>query len=415
MNAVPEAEVVILALLALASCAALVFALISLRRVRAAVVDAGDAPPPQMFSLSVPLTALLPGELPVVDGIRISASYVPGTNAAGGGDFYDAFFLDDETIAVAIGEAAGHGFGAVTTMNVVRQAIRNAFIDGASPADVLRRANRVLLRSGGSPALVTALVGIIDPATLLFRYASAGHATPLLATGEECTALARPRSDIPLGAVPHHVTSEEHVVLPVNGLLALYTDGCVTRDGDPAAGTRAFGDALVAARVLQPTKAAVAIDRAIFGERERRDDAAILTIAPERTLEHIDVRLPAESSSVALARGALRRFFAGTALDERRTHDAMIAVAEAISNTIEHAYAGRPNQTFTLRARYEGAACVVFVDDGGRWNDADTPSGRGVALMRQLSDDCSFSRGVNGTSVMLRFALAPRLLDAALT
>jgi len=415
MDALSRAEFVVLALVAFGCCAALVYTLISLRRVRASVAELSEPPPPQMFALAVPLTALLPAELPVVDGLRISASYVAGSNTAGGGDFYDAFFLDDGTLALAIGDAAGSGVTAVMAMNVVRQAIRNGFIDGARPAEVLRRANRMLLRSGAQ-SIVTAVVGILDPATLHFRYACAGHAPPILATADgEFAALTAPASDIALGIVPHHVTSELSVTLPVDGLMALYTDGCVQVDGDPEAGTQTFGEAVAEVRTLNPMKPAVTIDRAIFGNRERLDDAAIITISPEPTLEHVDVRLPAESSSTALARSALRRFFASSTLGERRTYDALVAVGEAVSNAIEHAYEGRLNQTFALRARYEDATCVVFVEDNGVWRqDAGDPRGRGVTMMRQLSDECSIDRRAKGTSVMLRFALAPRLADAAL-
>ena len=167
--------------------------------------------------------------------------------------------------------------------------------------------------------------------------------------------------------------------------------------------------------MVGPTKPAKAIDRAIFGDRERTDDATILTVVPEPSLEHLDVRLPAESASAPLARSALRRFFASTQLDERRTYDALVAVGEAVSNAIEHAYEGRPHQTFSLRARYEGVACIVIVEDGGSWRQGDgEPHGRGVSMMRRLSDECAIDRRGGGTSVMLRFALAPRLADAAL-
>jgi anti-sigma regulatory factor (Ser/Thr protein kinase) len=415
MDALSRAEFVTLALVACGCCAALVYALISVRRERTSVGEPLDPPaPPQMFSLAVPLSALLPAELPVIDGLRLSASFVPGADACGGGDFYDAFFLDDETVAVAIGDADGSGVAAAMLMNIVRQAIRGAFIDGAQPVDVLRRANRILLRSA-SPAVVTALVGIIDPATLQFRYACAGHAPPILAgAGGDFSVLPAPAANIALGIVPHHVTAEVSVALPVDGLLALYTDGCTAGDDAPAA-TQAFGEALVAARSLRPNKAAVAIDRALAGRRARSDDATILTIVPEPTLAHVDVRLPAESASAALVRCALRRFFASTPLGERRTHDALVAVDEAVSNAIEHAYGDRAHQTFAVRARYEGTACIVFVEDTGTWRDGATePIGRGIALMRALSDECAFDRSASGTSVMLRFSLAPVIADAAL-
>ena len=170
-------------------------------------------------------SVLLPASPPVVDGLRLSWSYVPATVPdAEGCDFYDAFFLDDQTVAVTIGDAAGSGLTALAVMNTVRQAIRSAMIDGARPADALRRANRVLLRSD-HPGIVTALVAVIDPATLQLRYASAGHPAPLLATSnDECAALSGDGSGIALGVVPHHVTSEHVVPIPVDALLALYTE-----------------------------------------------------------------------------------------------------------------------------------------------------------------------------------------------
>ena len=414
MDALPRAEIEIVSLVLLAFVCGAGIAYVLIRRVseRATTARAAALLPAE---LTIPIRSLLPAEMPVVDGLRLSASYVPGAEHAAGGDFYDAFFLDDDTLALAIGDASGHGASAVASMNVVRQAIRNALIDGARPSDALRRANRALLR-GDAPAVVTALVGIIDPATLAFRYACAGHAPPLLATGDgEFGALPGAGTSIPLGAVPHHVTTEHTATLPVDGLLALYTDGCVEAGDDRESGTRSFGEAVSEARVLKPNKPAVAIDRAIFGDRERSDDAAILTIAPEPTLAHVDVRLPAESSSAPLARGALRRFFAGTPLDERRTYDALLAAGEAVSNAIEHAYERRPNQSFTIHARYEGDACIVFVEDSGAWRQGDDePSGRGVTMMRRLSDDCQIERGARGTRVVLRFSLIPSIADVAL-
>ena len=148
-------------------------------------------------------------------------------------------------------------------MNTVRQALRGALIDGARPADALRRANRVLLRSE-NPGIVTAIVGIIDPATLQFRYAGAGHPPPLLANSDD-TCLTLPggtATGIALGAVPHHVTSEDVIAVPVDGLLALYTDGCLRgsrRSGrHRGAGRRAGRSTQTAGR----GKPALAIDRA---------------------------------------------------------------------------------------------------------------------------------------------------------
>jgi anti-sigma regulatory factor (Ser/Thr protein kinase) len=387
-------------------------------RSRRAIAIEPEPQAPTRPAVPVLQGALLPSDPPVVDGLRISWSYVAATQpGAGGGDFYDAFFLDDGTVAVAIGDAAGHGLTAIVTMNTVRQAIRGALIDGARPADALRRANRVLLRSE-SRGLVTAIVGIIDPATLQFRYAAAGHPAPLLAIADgTCSLLPGEGSGIALGVVPHHVTSEHVVAIPVDGVLAFYTDGCTTTDEPGAdAGTQMLSDALVEVRTLAPGKPAITIDRAIFGGRERTDDATIMTITPEAQLAHLDVRLPAELSSATLARTALRRFLLGTPLGERRSFDAVVAAGEAVANAIEHAYDRRPNQTFTLRARYENQACLIFVEDGGTWNDVVplTTRGRGIAMMRELCDTLDIDHTQNGTTVALGFQIANNVADASL-
>jgi anti-sigma regulatory factor (Ser/Thr protein kinase) len=216
--------------------------------------------------------------------------------------------------------------------------------------------------------------------------------------------------------VPHHVTSEYAQVIPVDGMLALYTDGCVNVDRDGIGGAQTLADALVETRTLAPSKPAVTIDLAIFGQRERGDDATILTITPEPTLAHLEVRLPADPASAPLARTALRRFLSATPLGERRAFDALVAAGEAIANAIEHAYDRRPNQTFVLRARYENDRCTIFVEDFGSWHDS-TPAGlrgRGIAMMHELCDACEISRTEAGTTVMLAFPVAGNIADVSL-
>lgn len=408
-----EAATVLLSLVPIAAAGAAFF---GVRALRAHHAPASELEPASRPAVPVLQGALLPSNPPIVDGLRLSWSYVAATlPGMGGGDFYDAFYLDDGTLAVAIGDADGHGLTATVTMNVVRQAIRGSLIDGARPADALRRANRVLLRSE-HPGIVTAFVGLIDPSTLQFRYASAGHPVPLLAIADEtCSPLPGEGSGIALGVVPHHVTSEHVVTLPVDAVLALYTDGCL-HAAPGSDGTSVLAEALVQARMLAPSKPAVVIDRAIFGEQERTDDATIITITPETQLAHLDVRLPAEGPSAALARTALRRYLVTTGLGERRCFDALVAAGEAVANAIEHAYDRRPNQTFVLRALCESDTCTIVVEDSGNWNEIEPVAtrGRGIAMMRELCDVLEIDRSAAGTSVALNFHISSSVVDASL-
>ena len=404
----------------LLACVAYALHVRNARNDRVAAAEGVRAAAPDDGALAATLqSALMPAMLPIMDGLILSASYAPATLAsAAGGDFYDAFVLDDGALAVVVGDAAGGGIAAALTMNVVRQALRNAFIEGARPVEALRRANRLLLRSDAS-AFVSAIVGTIDPATLQFRYACAGHPPPLLATLEgPCVTLPGMGTGIALGIVPFHVATEHVVNLPPDALLALYTDGCVEMDRDIIAGTAALGEALVEARKLGLSRPAIAIERAIVGTHTRSDDAAILTIAPTVTLTDVNLRLPADAASLGLARTAMRRFFAGTPLDDARAYEASVATGEAISNAVEHAYVGRAVQTFGLRARCDDDDSIwVTIEDYGVWPRAsDEPlRGRGLGIMHELADGCEIERDDDGTRVTLRFLPGTRLAEATLS
>jgi anti-sigma regulatory factor (Ser/Thr protein kinase) len=221
---------------------------------------------------------------------------------------------------------------------------------------------------------------------------------------------------IALGVVPHHVTSEYVVAIPVGAMLALYTDGCVTLDRDGTNGVQTLSDALVDTRKLAPSKPADTIERAIIAGRHRDDDATIVTISPEPLLAHLDVRLPAEPASAPLARTAIRRFIASTPLNERRAFDAVVAAGEAVANAIAHAYGRRPNQSFVVRARYENQRCTILVEDTGSWTDglASPARGRGIAMMRELADVCEIQRSAAGTTVVLAFPTVANVADASL-
>jgi serine/threonine-protein kinase RsbW len=102
-------------------------------------------------------------------------------------------------------------------------------------------------------------------------------------------------------------------------------------------------------------------------------------------------------------------------IDDDRRADIVLAIDEALSNCAEHAYPqGQGAGTMTLEVSHHDRSLKVCVSDRGAWtepmpNGPRSARGRGIKLMRQLSDDMSIDGLPGGTTVCLWFAdCAPR-------
>jgi PAS domain S-box-containing protein len=166
--------------------------------------------------------ALLPRELPRIAGLSFDAEYRASTEAGlVGGDWYDATVLRDGRILFSIGDVLGHGLDAAIDMGRARQSILAAAANAPEPAEILRRANRVMHMQN---IIATALVGIVDLAEKTVTLASAGHPPPLVRAARGTARQLAP-SGIPLGVATE--LECESLTLPIHAgdTLVAYTDG----------------------------------------------------------------------------------------------------------------------------------------------------------------------------------------------
>jgi anti-sigma regulatory factor (Ser/Thr protein kinase) len=86
--------------------------------------------------------------------------------------------------------------------------------------------------------------------------------------------------------------------------------------------------------------------------------------------------------------------------------DIVLVVNEACSNSVEHAYRGREPGTMRIEATIDERHLTVRVADSGSWKTppADPGTrGRGLLLMRALSDRVELDGTAEGTTVGMRF------------
>ena len=128
--------------------------------------------------------------------------------------------------------------------------------------------------------------------------------------------------------------------------------------------------------------------------------------------ERMRIELPARPDRVPAARGAITKLCEHLALEDELAGDIRLAVTEACTNCVLHAYDdGAPDgATFALEARVEDDCLLVVVRDCGagvmRRAAAEAGLGFGLGLMREVASDVDvLSRPGRGTRVAMRFAL----------
>jgi PAS domain S-box-containing protein len=177
---------------------------------------------------------LLPGELPDDPRLPLATVYRPAVDTLEvGGDWYDAFLLDPDRMAVVVGDVVGRGLDAAAAMGQLRSAIRALAAVDSGPALLLQRLDSFV---DGFHAAQTATLAYaeIDLRDGSIRYACAGHPPPVHVDVDGRARLLWDGRSAPLGVqLGAGPRPEGSAVLGPGARLVLYTDGLVERRDRP--------------------------------------------------------------------------------------------------------------------------------------------------------------------------------------
>jgi serine phosphatase RsbU (regulator of sigma subunit) len=169
--------------------------------------------------------ALVP-EVPAALGdLKLSVAYRPAEGPAAGGDFYDVFKLDEDRVAIILGDVAGHGYEALQRAARARFTVRAHVLAGVEPRAALSRANRAL-SDPEFGQLATAAVAVFDARRGSLTYALAGHPAPILCGTPAPDAPARCSSP-PLGWNVPTGRRQRTITLPAGARVCFFSDGLI--------------------------------------------------------------------------------------------------------------------------------------------------------------------------------------------
>ena len=152
------------------------------------------------------------------------------------------------------------------------------------------------------------------------------------------------------------------------------------------------------------------------------DEAILVEDASEERegMRTVRLRIPARAEYVALARLALSGLADIAALPEELVADLKLALTEAVSNSVRHAYGEGGGFVSVAYELGHDSLTVEVVDDGEGFDPARPPTlegeeltegGLGIAIIRTIADDFELDSqpGVRGS----RLRFAKRLRRAA--
>jgi hypothetical protein len=165
---------------------------------------------------------LLPFEPVARPGAFVSASMRPANTV--GGDYFDVIELDEQRLAVTVGDVAGKGMPAALLMALLQGSLRTLISAGFRGPALIAKLNDHLCASIPSNRLVTLFYAEYDTASGEIEYVNAGHNAPFILRGDG-TLQRLDATGVALGVVPKARFEARLERLSPAERLFLYTDG----------------------------------------------------------------------------------------------------------------------------------------------------------------------------------------------
>ena len=142
-----------------------------------------------------------------------------------GGDFYDFYFVDEDTLAFLIADVSGKGIPAAMFMMEAKTLLKSYAESGMGVAEVLTQANNKLCEGNEAGMFVTVWMGCLNTRTGEVTYANAGHNRPVIRHADGSVEMVKSRPGLVLAGMEDIRYRANTVQLKPGDLIYLYTDG----------------------------------------------------------------------------------------------------------------------------------------------------------------------------------------------
>jgi PAS domain S-box-containing protein len=354
-------------------------------------------------SLTLQHAMLAPTELPPGFAVRYEPAVPP---LEIGGDWYDVLRVGDNRIGIIVGDCVGRGLSAAAVMGQLRSSARALLLTGAEPGMLLEELDAVAELIPDA-FCTTVFLAILNTETGEFCYSCAGHLPAVLAAPQSDPTLLSDARSVPLAVSRKRSRPQSFVVLPPGSTLMLYTDGLVERrEVSIDDGIARVSETVAGGLNLPVDGVADAVLSAMAPPTGYDDDIAIVVY--RQPYAPLKIEKMATARQLSDIRHRLAAWLRAATIPERTIADIVLAVNEAVANSIEHAYRGHKPAKVRVEGENDGARVHVRIIDKGSWKPAPAEPGvrgRGLLLIRAVSDWLEMECTPSGTTVNMSFHL----------
>jgi sigma-B regulation protein RsbU (phosphoserine phosphatase) len=363
-----------------------------------------------------------PRDLP---GARVAALTIPSQTIDG--DFCDFFKHSDCCLDVIVGDVMGKGIpaalmGAATKSHFLQALCRLIALSPSGklpePKEIVTLAHAEVVRQLiNLESFVTVCYARFDLERRQVDLVDCGHTTTVhyRHSTKACTLVQG--DNMPLGVSEGEIFEQITVPFEPGDVLLFYSDGLTETRDDTG---ELFGVERLAACVqthsqLEPEELIDQIRLAVvaFSNSERFGDdltcVAVKLAEPELPLTQVEIEMASDLQELARARAFVREVcqnLPGTPLDEDSTSQLELAITEATSNIMQHAYGGRTDQRIQIDAEVFADRIVFRLHHLGEAFDpslVEAPAfdgsregGFGVYIIAQSVDEVRYLRDEQG-------------------
>ncbi len=350
--------------------------------------------------------------------LDIAAAMKPAREV--GGDFYDAFDIDEDKVAFIIGDVSGKGVPAALFMMRSLSIIRQNITTASDLGEAITQANNEICARNSACLFVTAFACVLDVNTGALSYVNAGHNAPVVVKGEGRAEIASGKHGLVLGAMEDMHYTEQTLNLNECHSLIVYTDGITEANNEAG---ELFGEDRMIDTLSSQTSNSKSMDIKIAeliesvenfaGSAQQADDITVIGFSRNPYLRKIEIE------PLIDALDQLTEFISGVCSEigatEMFENQLNLAAEEAFVNICTYGFSDgmekAPVKVIATTNRENSELTMTFIDRGFAFNplkrevskanpdDEKRVGGLGILLIDRFSDEVSYTYA-NGCNIL---------------